>query len=189
MEYIEYKFLNERLKIFSFSKIFQNIDFFFPKISFIKMQTEVINTEQIMNHKMYILPFIHTESDDTDSYVNDDNVEKKPTRKETYGKGNEAKVVREQIGDFDVVQSSAYKKVTQKFGRSIRLTEILGILNSIQNYMQIKHNSTLPQISRNEKRSFPLLIKYIESNKDLIFPYLDYISLCDSTFQKIPLDT
>lgn len=109
-------------------------------------------------------------------------------RKEKYGKGEEAKIIKEELGDFNVSESKAYKEIYKKFGRSIRFSELLGILNSINIYLQIKKNISLPHISRNEKRSYPLLIKYIERNGEMIFPYLQYISLCNSSFQKIPVD-
>lgn len=114
---------------------------------------------------------------------------KKKSRKEIYGKGHEAKMIKEEIGDFNAFESMAYKEVTKHFGKSIRLSEIIGILNSIQTYLLLKKNKSLPPITRNEKRSFPLLMKYIERNYEGIFPYFQYISLCNSSFQKIPLDT
>ena len=117
--------------------------------------------------------------------------EKKLTKnkKEIYGQGNEAKIIREELGNFDVYESEAYKRIIKQFGRSIRFSELLGIINTIKIYLENKTNKVLPPIKRNEKRSFPLLIKYIQQNNELIFPYLQYISLCNSSFQKIPLDT
>lgn len=111
-----------------------------------------------------------------------------PSRKQKYGKGSEAKLIKEAIGDFDVNNSTAYKKVIQQFGKSVRLSEILGVLNSIHMYLKMKKNIILPPISRNEKRSFPLLMKYIEINGEMIIPYFQYITLCDSSFQKIDVD-
>lgn len=124
----------------------------------------------------YVLPIINPDID----------IPKK--RKQIYGKGIEAKVIKDELGDFDCSQSIAYRQIIDQFGKSVRFSELLGILNSIQMVLQIKKNIALPQISRNEKRSFPLLIKYIERNKELILPYLQYVSLCNSYFQKIQLD-
>lgn len=116
------------------------------------------------------------------------NTNQKRNRKDIYGKGCEAKMIKEELGNFDVYNSNAYKQVTQHFGRSIRLSELLGIIGSIRIYLKTKKSIIIEQISRNEKRSFPLLIKYIERNNEFIIPYLQFVSLCDSSFQKIPLD-
>lgn len=127
-----------------------------------------------------------TESNSSD----EDQIEKETNqnRKEIYGKGNEAKIIKEKLGDFDVCKSNAYKNVISHFGRSVRLSELLAVLGSIDILLQIKRNISLPKITRDEKRSFPLLIKYIERNSELVLPHLPYISLCDSHFRKISLD-
>lgn len=153
---------------------------------------------QDINNEAFILPMMtnnHQENNDSFSSeelssINENLTEpnKKSNRKEIYGKGNEAKMIKEKIGDFEVYKSTAYKKVTQHFGRSVRLSEILGIINSIQIILQTKKNISLQRISRNEKRSFPLLMKYIERNGEFIYPFFQHMSLCNSSFQKIPLD-
>lgn len=109
-------------------------------------------------------------------------------KKIEYGKGVEARAIKEEIGDFEIDKSEAYKKIISQFGRSIRFNELLGIINSIRIFLKIKHDIVLPETTRNEKRNFQLLIKFIERNNELIFPYLPYVSLCDSSFQKILLD-
>lgn len=118
----------------------------------------------------------------------DINENDKKSKKEKYGNGYEAKVIKEKLGDFNLFKSDAYQKITKQFDRSIRFSELLGIINSIEIYLKVKFNICIPKITRNEKRSFPLLIKYVENNSEYIYPYLQYISLCNSSFQKIPLD-
>lgn len=125
---------------------------------------------------------------DDDIISEDTQANNKRNRKEIYGKGNEAKLIKEKLGNFDFHHSQSYQKFIQNFGRSVRLTEILAIVSAIDSILQIKRNYVLPKITRNEKRSIPLLFKYIENNKDAILPYLDRISLCDSSFHKIALD-
>lgn len=127
---------------------------------------------------------------DTENHVINQNnmVEKKKSKKEIYGKGYEANAIKKELGDFNLFESDAYKRIISQFGKSIRFNELLGIVNSINTYLIIKQRISLPNITRNEKRSFPLLIKYIERNSELIYPYLQYISLCNSSFQKILLD-
>ena len=105
--------------------------------------------------------------------------------KKVYGQGSEALTIKKELGDFNVNESLAYKMITRKFGQSIRLNELIGILNSIIIYNRIKNNIILPQISRNEKRSFPLLIKYVEQHNNFILPHLNNIHLGNSFFQKI----
>lgn len=115
-------------------------------------------------------------------------IETKKNRKEIYGKNTEAKVIKEEISDFNFTESTAYKHIIGKFGKSIKFVELLGIINAIDLFLKNTKNIALPLLSRNEKRSFPLLIKYIERNIDLILPYIQYMSLCDSDFRKMPLD-
>lgn len=112
----------------------------------------------------------------------------KRSKKLIYGKGNEALAVKKELGDFDAFRSTTYEYIIKMYGRSVRFTELLGIISSIQFYLQYKENIALPSLSRNEKRSYPLLIKYIERNSENILPYFQYISLCDSSFKKIKLD-
>lgn len=112
---------------------------------------------------------------------------KKRSRKEIYGKGAEAAAIKQELDGFDAFNSMAYKKVIYHFGKDIRLNELLGITNVIITLLNSRRIG-IPPLSRNEKRSLPLLIKYIDRNSELIFPYLPYISLCDDNFQKIPLD-
>lgn len=151
------------------------------------------------NHIQFILPMLNGNiniNEETDVSYSEPNssdqheIEKLPKkdRKEIYGKGNEAQTIKNEIGDFDAYKSSTYIQIIGLFGKSVRFTELLGIINSLQIYLSLKKNIHLPQTTRNEKRSFPLLIKYIERNSDFILPYLKYFSLCDSSFHKIPLD-
>lgn len=112
----------------------------------------------------------------------------RPSRKEKYGKGNEAKAIKEALGDFDVYNSRAYKEVVKNYGKSLRMNELLEIINSLTIYLRDKKGIILPKLTRNDKRSFPLLIKYVETNFDTIQPWLGHVHLCDSNFKKIPTD-
>lgn len=116
------------------------------------------------------------------------NENKKKNRKEKYGNGIEAKAIKDELGNFNLYNSDAYKTIIKNFGHSIRFSELLGIINSINIILKIKYKTVLPEVTRNEKRSFQLLIKYVERNKELIYPYFQYISLGNSNFQKISLD-
>lgn len=132
--------------------------------------------------------------DDEDSEEQSENqciisdISKKKDKKSIYGKGSESIAIKKELGDFDPFKSKSYAYIYKTYGRSIRFNELLGIINSLQLFFKYKKMKILPLLTRNEKRSFPLLIKYVEKNSELIIPYLQYISLCDSSFQKIPLD-
>lgn len=119
---------------------------------------------------------------------NNNNRPYKINLKKRYGTGIEANLIKKDLGGFDVYHSRAFNAVRNTFGRSVRLNELLGIINSIDVYMQRKGLSGLPRLTRNEKRSFALLIKYIENNYELIVPYFQYITLCDQAGIPIPLD-
>lgn len=112
----------------------------------------------------------------------------KKSKKDIYGKGKEANKIKGKIGDFDAYHSRAYETIINNFGRSVRLNELLGIINSIRQYAFLKNHQGIPAPNRDEKRSFPLLIKYIETNYDLIVPYFPFIELCDSNGKPIELD-
>lgn len=112
----------------------------------------------------------------------------KKSKKDIYGKGPEANNIKEKLGDFDVYHSRAYETVINNFGRSVRLNELLGIINSIRQYAFLKNHQGIPALNRDEKRSFSLLIKYIETNYDLIVPYFPFVKLCDSNGKPIELD-
>lgn len=148
---------------------------------------------QHMNSVQTILPIPQIER--KEMIINDGEINKeeiltdyKKNKKEKYGKGNEAQSIRKEIGDFNLFDSKAYKIITSNFGKSIRFSELLGIINTINIVLKLKYDQMLPPISRNEKRSFPLLIKYVERNGEIIYPNLKLITLCDSLFHKIPLD-
>ena len=104
-----------------------------------------------------------------------------------YGAGKEALKLKKKLGDFDFYHSRAYKAVVNNFGKSVRLNELLVIINSIRQHIIIKHQE-IPSPNRNEKRNVPLLIKYIETNYDLIVPYFSFAKLCDKDGKPIPLD-
>lgn len=126
--------------------------------------------------------------------ANQDNNDATPTppkrrHKRKYGTGVEAKAIEEELGDFDVNNSRAYKEVVKNYGSSVRMNELLGIINSLDTYFQIKGMQTLPKLTRNEKRSFQLLIKYVDRNFEIIQPLLGHVHLCNSKFEPIRTDS
>lgn len=119
------------------------------------------------------------------SNINCDSLDK--NRKEMYGHGSEAKNISEKLGNFQIDNSFAYHFIKTKFGRSLRFNELIGIVKSIQAYCSQK-GIVLPPITRNEKRSFQLLIKYVDDHFEILRPILEKVTLCDESFNPIPLD-
>jgi hypothetical protein len=110
--------------------------------------------------------------------------ETKPSR---YGFGQEARAVHEEIGDFDWHNSLAYCAIKRYFGETLRLKELKGLIYAAALYLKEKQGKRLPDLSRNTKRNFPLLIKYVQANYEFIVPVLPKLSLCNADKQPLPL--
>jgi hypothetical protein len=104
-----------------------------------------------------------------------------------YGFGYEARAVHDEIGAFDWYNSPAYHAIKQHFGETLRLKELKGLINAATFYLKEKQGKRLPDLSRNAKRNFPLLIKYVQANYEFIVPVLPKLSLCDSDRRPLPL--
>jgi hypothetical protein len=75
--------------------------------------------------------------------------------------------------------------VRREFGSSIHLRELKGILYVIQDYIRDRDGHPLPPLSRNSKRSFPLLIKYIEEHFDIVAPIFCRITLLNAKMERV----
>ncbi|MBR1779492.1 MAG: hypothetical protein IJ758_03210 [Clostridia bacterium] len=113
-------------------------------------------------------------------------VQPQVNRVRTYGTGYEATAVKKELNGFNYKNSSAYGIITQCFGTTLRLKELRGIIFSVQEHLKSK-GILLPLLSRNAKRSFPLLVKYIEDNLDQIGPILPKVILYDKDEQPLQL--
>ncbi|MDR1366061.1 MAG: hypothetical protein LBJ03_03150 [Holosporales bacterium] len=102
-----------------------------------------------------------------------------------YGQGADADSMRREIDGFDCKDSPAYRLVQRHFGDNLRCKELKAILEAIQLYLA-QHGTQLPSLSRNTKRSFVLMIKYMQCHLDVIEPILPLIILCDANKQEIP---
>ncbi len=98
----------------------------------------------------------------------------------------EAQNVKNRLGSFDFRKSVAHKRLQQNFGRDLSMKELIDIINALSAYLNTK-GIVLPKLDRFEKRSYPLLIKYIEDNSNVIFPHLPNIKLCDENYNPLSL--
>jgi hypothetical protein len=92
-----------------------------------------------------------------------------------YGHGSEAKSVQRDLEDVELGTSPAHQAMQTTFGKTVRVRELKGILNVARAWWQVKDGTYLPQPSRNQKRSFPLLAKYIDDHYDKIVPLLPHM--------------
>jgi hypothetical protein len=108
-------------------------------------------------------------------------------RKVPYGHGHEAMVMKEELGDFDYLRSAAYGAIVAQFGITLRLMELKGIIYAIQMWWKLRHGTELPKLSRNTKRSFALLVKYVNDHYNEITPVFPHVSIRNADNQQIPL--
>jgi hypothetical protein len=109
------------------------------------------------------------------------------SRSTHYGDGFEAQAVRKEIGNFQYETSRGFQAVQQNFGSTIRLLELKGIVMSAIHYVKRRHRTVLPKLSRNAKRSFPLMIKYINTHYEVITPTFRFMTLLDENHRPLPL--
>lgn len=106
-------------------------------------------------------------------------------RESRYGYGAEARAVQMEIGDFDYLNSRGYAAIMYYFGTTLKLRELKGILMSAKTFVDKKYGKILPEISRNTKRSYPLMIKYIDDNFDRIVPVFPNMQILDGSQKQL----
>jgi hypothetical protein len=111
----------------------------------------------------------------------------RPVERRTYGSGWEAQTVNEEIGDFNYESSEAYAVLLRCYGSDLRLKELKAILSGVTACLKAKSSIVLPELSRNAKRSFKLMVKYIQTHYECIAPILPNLILCDIHKKAIPL--
>lgn len=125
--------------------------------------------------------------------MNDTNADDVPKTKDksrerlAYGFGAEAHSVHNEIGSFDYTRSPAYMAILHFFGPTIKLRELKAIISALQLYLKNKSNIVLPPMSRNTKRSYPLLVKYIQDNFAILVPMFPNLTFLDENMQPVPL--
>jgi hypothetical protein len=101
--------------------------------------------------------------------------------RKSYGAGAEARAVNEEIGDFDFHQSPVMADLERSFGPNVRVKELKSIIRTIRLWLQHRSGVDLPKPSRNTMRSFPLMVKYLETHYADVAPVLRVITLCDES--------
>ena len=97
-----------------------------------------------------------------------------------YGQGIEAQSVKDELGGFKYERCPAYIALVRNFGMSLRLRELKAIVLALKDVLERRYGYVLPPISRNTKRIFSLLVKYLQDNYRYFGPMLDKVVLCDS---------
>ncbi|MDR0753529.1 MAG: hypothetical protein LBE95_02600 [Holosporaceae bacterium] len=82
----------------------------------------------------------------------------------------QSQVVRDELGDFYYRESQAFEAIMSYFG-ALSMNQLLSVLELIAYTMEA------PELTRREKRSFPLMVKYVQDNYDNIVPLFKEIEL------------
>lgn len=101
-----------------------------------------------------------------------------------YGLGKEAAATRAELKDFDYRDSMAMALVLRVFGYKLRFNELKGVVMALGDFLARK-GVMLPALTRNAKRSLPLLLKYINDNIAIFTRWLPAVTLVDA--DKIPI--
>ena len=101
------------------------------------------------------------------------------------GSGREALAVKQDLDGFEFKHSVAYSIITQKFGKRLHLAELKGLITITRGYLMETRQVELPPLSRNAKRSFPLLVKYVQDHADYMIPALQRIMLFDEMMRPV----
>lgn len=92
------------------------------------------------------------------------------------GAGPSSKLYAKENSNFD---PHIWSILCSKFGTGFTLHELLSVATVLQSTLN------LPQITRNQKRSLPLLVNYFSENSAYIIPVLPYVSLYDENLFEI----
>jgi hypothetical protein len=94
--------------------------------------------------------------------------------------GFEAQIIANELTNFNYVASSAWRALRSQFSSGIRQHELTSIA-----LLLCSMNESLPLLSRSERRSFPLLIRWFETNWSGVEPFLPAFSLRDENGEVI----
>jgi hypothetical protein len=101
--------------------------------------------------------------------------------RKSYGTGAEAHAVDAEIGDFNFRESLVMAELERSFGRNVRVRELKSIICAVRLWLRHRGGIELPKPSRNTMRSFPLMVKYLETHYSAAAPVLHMLTLCDES--------
>ncbi|KAK8835628.1 hypothetical protein M9Y10_042344 [Tritrichomonas musculus] len=88
------------------------------------------------------------------------------------GTSEECKKIKSILSDFNPVNSTAYIKLTERYGDNLKQTEC----QKIAEVLSLKLNISL---DRDSRRRYPMLLKWFNDNWEQIEPNLKYITLTE----------
>jgi hypothetical protein len=94
---------------------------------------------------------------------------------------------QEELGDFEYSASAAYKQICTLFGVTIQPLELKNVVCFVSQFLEMNAGVKLPPLSKNAKRDFPLLVKYVQTNLDVMLPVLVKVQFVDEHRKKIIL--
>ena len=98
---------------------------------------------------------------------------------EANGLGPEAKIISEEIGDFDYRKCPVWLDLLKHFSPGVTRNELHSIAIVLVSLLD------LPLLTRSENRSFPLMIRWFAKNWSKIEPVLPSIHLLDNSMNTI----
>lgn len=97
---------------------------------------------------------------------------KRNTSQKKRGTSEECKKIKSILSDFNPVNSTAYIKLTERYGNNLKQTEC----QKIAEVLSLKLNISL---DRDSRRRYPMLLKWFNDNWEQIEPNLKYITLTE----------
>lgn len=97
---------------------------------------------------------------------------KRNTSQKKRGTSEECKKIKSILSDFNPVNSTAYIKLTERYGDNLKQTEC----QKIAEVLSLKLNISL---DRDSRRRYPMLLKWFNDNWEQIEPNLKYITLTE----------
>jgi hypothetical protein len=95
-----------------------------------------------------------------------------------YGKGREAQIMQPLTAGFSYRLSPCTALIHQHFGE-IPLRALLPILHKIISHCNLLRPNTLPELTRTEKRSLPLVLAYIDRHYNIVAHELQYAQIVE----------
>jgi hypothetical protein len=89
-------------------------------------------------------------------------------------------IIAEELANYNYKASPIWMLVRQQFSSGVRQRELTSIACILCSLIE-----TLPLLTRSEKRSYPLLIRWFERYWSEIEPFLPLIQLCDANKEVI----